>query len=521
MPCILPLRMQGIKFLIMKRFYFLILLLSPLFATAQEGFINHYTFDRPGVIISDMLLDNDTLILCGLIFPEEPPFIQGIFIAKLDTLGNVLSVKSHFDSLGRHYVLGTFPSGLVKAPDQSGYILLGGVFQSATGMVMKIDNEGEKIWVKEYFDSLSRVDFYKKIIEVPGGYLIGGNKQRLDYSGDIFIKKINHQGEDVWEEWFGTTNNKVDGFGDVFRLNDNEFIIGGSIIPNQNVPWQQTTSKVQIFAIDSLGNEEWRWEGEPSLEEIGLRGLHLNADSNWIYATIRGEFESDGFLKQQPRVIVRNSDFELVRGLDMNGFGGNVESFFYDLVPLSDGGYLGLGSVPVPVDSPIIARLHLRAWMSRMDLDGDTLWERKDLLFPDTLFGTRQILHSAVELSSGSIIAAGYYSANAQQWGMLIKVDRNGCMETINCSPITSVISSSATHAKEIRAYPNPTSSLVQFDTPDIDIWEKIEAVDFSGRVMKVALSTNEIDLGGLTAGVYFVRLWKSDKYQIKKIIKQ
>ena len=88
---------------------------------------------------------------------------------------------------------------------------------------------------------------------------------------------------------------------------------------------------------------------------------------------------------------------------------------------LENGDFLGLGKNNEKVPNPVLAEDHGYAWMVRMEYDGDTLWERKDLVFPDSIFATGQYLHSAVELSSGSIIAAGYYdsSADPKNWGIL------------------------------------------------------------------------------------------------------
>ncbi len=507
----------------MKRPCILFFLLLPFFTKAQEGFINHYDLGYPGMVFTNLLLHEDTLVASGIVIQDTFPYLTLLSLAKLDTNGNVLVHYDYMDSLGANYSFGETPRGLLRCSDGSGYILLGHAFERNTGLAMKIGNNGEQVWVKEFTDSNSQQDIYREITEVGDGYLIGGYKQRLDFSTDIFVKKINHQGEDVWERWYGTTNNRRDYFGDIFLLDNNEYIIGGSTSQNQDIPWQQATSTIRIFAIDSLGNEKWEWESDPSLEELWLRGLHINGDGNWIYSTVRGEFEFDGFMRRQPRVIVRDSDFDIVKAVDMADFGGNVGNFFYDLVSLSDGGYLGVGSVRVPVDSPIIAIAHLRTWMSRMDIDGDTLWERKDLVFPDTLFATGQYLHSAIELPSGSIIAAGYYSslADTKDWGVLIKVDKNGCVDTINCSPITSTIAPIAQEVGEIKVYPNPASSVVHFDSPESSSWDRIELFDYIGRRMGEASNTNQMDIGGLPAGVYFVRLWRSNRSATKKLIKE
>jgi hypothetical protein len=506
----------------MKRPCILFFLLLPFFSKSQEGFINHYDLGHPGMVFTNLVLHEDTLIASGIVIQDTFPYLTLLSLAKLDTNGNILTHYDYMDSLGANYSFGETPRGLLRCSDGSGYVMLGHAFERKTGLAMKIGNNGEQVWVKEYTDSNSQQDIYREIIEVGDGYIIGGYKQRLDFSTDIFVKKIDHEGEGVWEQWYGTTNNRRDYFGDIFLLDDNEYIIGGSTGPNQNVPWQQTTNTIRIFAIDSLGNEKWGWESGPSLEEIWLRGLHINTDGNWIYSTVRGEFEFDGFMKRQPRVIMRDSNFDTVKAVDLDDMDGN-SNYFLDMVQMSDGGWLGVGTNIEKVENPVLAQDHGYAWMCRMDATGDTLWGRKDLVFPDTLFATGQFLHSAVELPSGSIIAAGYYAStpDPKDWGVLIKVDKNGCVDTINCSPITSTIAPFAPTKGEIKVYPNPAGSVVHFDSPESVTWDWIEVFDISGQMMKKELDTSQVDIKELPAGVYFVRLWQSDGYVTKKLIKE
>ena len=507
----------------MKKKIFILLTLLPFFVKAQEGYIIPYDFNKPGAIISDLLLDDDSIIVCGLASPGEPQFVQSLFWAKLDTFGNILNVKFHFDELERDYVLGGFPSGLIKAKDNSGYLIAGGVFQSATGVVLKLDNDGELVWKKEYEDSLSRVDFYRDIVEIKDGYLILGQKQALDYNSNIFVMKINEEGEKLWERVYRETNNRGESFGDITVINDNEYVVGGTMGPILNTPWEEYEATLHIFAIDSLGEQKWYWERDPSLDEVWLLGLNRNSDSNWIYATTRIMFEFDGTVRRQPRVIVRDSNFEIVKEHDLDDFGWNVGHYLANLVPLSNGDFLGVGSSLVYVEEPIIAQSHVRTWMTRMNMEGDTLWERKDLVFPDTLVVTIQYLHSAVELPGGSVIAAGYYDAHSdlKHWGILIKVDRNGCIDTINCNPISGLLEEqlSEKNLEEVHVYPNPAHSTIYLHNEHHLNWDLVELFDIAGRKVKQERQTSTLDVRSLPQGIYYLRIWLDNNYIVKEVI--
>ncbi len=73
----------------------------------------------------------------------------------------------------------------------------------------------------------------------------------------------------------------------------------------------------------------------------------------------------------------------------------------------------------------------------------------------------------------------------------------------------------------QVTAFPNPVGDIVRFDSPNSGAWEKIEVFDYSGRRSKEALNTNHLSVGGLPSGIYFVRLWQSGRYKIKRIIKK
>lgn len=491
------------------------------YTKAQIGFIQHYDFGVPGSYFSSMVLDEDTLIITGLISPEQPPYTQGILFAKLDTLGNILSFITHFDSLDRHYYANHTPSGLIKLQDNSGYILTGGV-SSGNGIVMKLDNNGELIWVKEYFDNSSLIDFFSKIIEVEDGLLIGGRKQALNHEMNIFIKKLNYQGDELWQKLYGENNGREEHLGSFIKLGDNEFVIGANSGTNANLPWQQFLSKVEIFAIDSLGNEIWSWESDLSLEELWIRGLNRDDNGNWIYATVLGEFEFDGFLKRQPRLMIRDSNFNVIEEKFLAPIAGNYGHVVENVIPLSGGEWLGVGSVADSVDVPIIAIGHLAAWTFKFNETGDTLWERRDLTFPDTLSATVQILHSAVELSSGSIVVAGNYEDAFQStpdWGIILKMNKNGCMDTLFCSQITSL--NDFFLEDEIKVFPNPTENEVSFVNQDDETWDTIEIFDFSGKMLKTVKNKNIINLEKLASGIYLAKIWKSGKYKFEKVMKK
>ena len=421
-----------------------------------------------GSVFTNIMLDGDTLVATGIGITEPPEQAQVIVFAKLDTNGNVLLKTIVEDSLGASYTP-EYPRGFLKMQDGSGYVLLCHVFERKNGIVLKLDKDGNLLWVKEYEDEESRQDHYEAILEVEGGFFITGSKQAQDYSNNLFVMKTDRFGNKLWERAYGENNDRRDSFGKIFKESSNEFIIGGSTGSNQNVPWQEWQWTIQVFAIDSIGNEKWSWESDLSLEEVLINGLHQTDNGYWAYTTAKIEFDLDGSMRGQPKFVIRDNNFEIVEEkiMDEPDFQYN---FFVDMIRLSNGDWFSFGINTEEVDNPQGADLHAYAWMVRMDEYGDTLWTRKDLVLPDTSqFGTFQMLHSAVELPSGNIIVAGYLeafiSSSLANLGVLIKVDRNGnlldCLYVGTDEAWNNIM-------PQVTIYPNPATDNLFIKMPEL-----------------------------------------------------
>lgn len=496
----------------MKKILLLALTINAFCSIAQEGFINSYDIERPGVVFSNLLLNEDTIVVTGLILSDSIPQAQGILFVKLDTFGNVIEYTMHFDSMGYNYGLGDRPNGFIKLKNGTGYLVLTGEFETTDGVLLKLDLDGNLVWKNKYPDSTSLQDYYKRIVETKDGFLLLGRKFKSNGQGDIFIMKLDENGEKKWEKYFGTDGRNDDAT-NILMVNDNEYVIGGSTGDNQNVPWQEWQNTVKIFAIDSLGNEKWSWESGPSLEELWIKGLQRTNNGGWAYATARGEFEPDGYMKRQARFIIRDSSFNIVEERLLDDLDLGFYNYLLDLEPASDGGWIGVGANFEWVTDPVWAESHVYAWMVRIDETGDTLWTRNDLAFPDTpTYASLQFLHSAVELPGGSVIAAGYYQPDGPgaNLGILIKVDRDGCL--VGCSPL-NVAGWLDVPKTEVSVFPNPAKNKVTVEMPlplTTEMgWSLYDAIGqrVLFHTLQKGITSTDIPLKSIPPGLYFWEL--------------
>ncbi len=151
---------------------------------AQDGFIQAYDLDQVGMTFHNMLLVEDTLIVCGKIKTDEN-FQWGVFFAKFDTLGNILDHKIHFDSLGDNF---SFEQGyeMIQTSD-GGYALVGQMFNRQFPVLIKLNNIGNLEFAKEYPDTTVFDIRHWNLIEIENGYLSIGVKQQKD---DFVFAKV-------------------------------------------------------------------------------------------------------------------------------------------------------------------------------------------------------------------------------------------------------------------------------------------------------------------------------------------
>jgi Secretion system C-terminal sorting domain len=509
----------------MKNAFILCLLLFiVLHARGQQGFIKNYNFNYPqAMVFNTLLLDDSELIICGHIRDSIYPYQVGVVFTKLDTSGNVINYTTYYDSLGYNYTPGEYPGGLIKLQNNTGYLFAGNIFEGSGGFLSKWDLEGNLVWFKKLEDSVSLTGFYFLLKETPTGFLVGGFKQVQSGSAnlDAFLLKTDKQGNVQWEQRYGELYN-ADILNSIVKINNNEYLLGGLRGAGGGLP----TTEIQIIAVDSVGIEKWTWESDTPEEpnaynNIGCYGLQQDEETgNWAYATSRNEVDIDGAIRTQAKFVIRDSNFNLITEQVYDNIEGRI-NILYNLINLSNGGWLAMGGNSEAVEEPVIALGHVYSWMVRIDESGDSLWTRKDLVFPDTTYATEQYLHSAVELPSGSIIAAGYYHSfgTESDHGFLIKIDCQGNVDTLlTCIPLVSLTEKISSFSN-LKIFPNPATDMLYFESEQVAFWDKAELLDVTGRAVKTESNTAEIKTEGLSPGMYILRLWKEGRHWIRKVV--
>ena len=134
----------------MQRFLQLLIftLLLPTLLPAQ-GYNKLLTNGFNEASYSNMSIENDTLTMIGFCRDDFHP-TTGIYLQKTDSLGNVMSIKSHFTD--EDFWAGTYHQGFIKLKYQEGYAIVGTHFSTKRGYLLRLNNEGEFISLKRYIE---------------------------------------------------------------------------------------------------------------------------------------------------------------------------------------------------------------------------------------------------------------------------------------------------------------------------------------------------------------------------------
>ena len=488
-------------------------------AQTPHTFFQAYGADVDQMVFTRMILDDDTLVISGNVTNTQISNQSGMLIAKIDTSGNLIWSKVHYPKNGLNYSKTSNKKGLVKAPDSSGYYALGHIYEHSTGVLIKYDNNGNFLWQKEYPDGNSLQDYYDEIFVLENGLFILGKKQLSNYLFSVFLMKVDFQGNQLWQRYYDS-GDRNRGFNSFLRLNDNEFVIGTITSPpswNGNQP--DDTFSTIISGIDKDGNVLWEWEGALSQDEGGAGALYHDYEGNWKYKSGRIRIFEDGTAVVQPSFVKRDAEFNLISTTYYDTL-DYARNGFYDMIHLQSGGFLAVGHNKEDTTG-LLFDTYRFGWMMRLDADGNTLWERLDLTPIDTL-ATANHWTTAVELESGSIIAVGTATTNAgffefRDWGSLIKVDKNGCIE-MSCA-ITGLFEPEIFH-KEVSIYPNPFHDQINIDTRG-----KYQVVIYNIYGQRIFYQAEvkdftSLNLPKLLPGSYFVQLIFEDGQQVVKVVK-
>jgi hypothetical protein len=343
-----------------------------------------------------------------------------VYIIKLDENGNIVWEETYG---GRN----DDGASSIQQTTDGGYIVAGGTNSYGAGgsdvYIIKLDENGNIVWEKTYGGSKN--DGASSIQQTKdGGYIVAGWTRSFgkgDY--DVYIIKLDENGDKVWEKTYGKS--KDDGANSIQQTTEGGYIVAG---------WTWSFGKgedVYIIKLDGNGNKIWEknysaegWDEASSIQQTKDGGYIVAGWTKSFGPNERVVYPIYGIVYWDVYIIKLNVNGNKIwEKIYKGGSFGNLESLYtttdnwvYSIQQTKDGGYIVAGwtsGYKVKGENVYIIKL---------DANGNKVWEKK--------YGGEDYYraYSIQQTKDGGYIVAG--ETNSFGEGdydvYIIKLDENG-----------------------------------------------------------------------------------------------
>jgi hypothetical protein len=358
-----------------------------------------YQLSAPWAIISSVLQTKDGYLAIG--YAQKKNVSTDGVVLNMEKMGQdqyygfVLKVNSFGDTLWskliNKYDSQTF--GDFCNSRDGNYLLLG--FSTNDGKdkvsVMKINANGEEIYYQTYSpDVFSSASFI--IQDTDNGYLIGGTKYVGAYESDIVLVKIDETGEIIWKHEYHE--------GKSSRITNAKKTKAGTTIIAAYMQ-ESAGAKRYLFEVDTIGKVLWKkvYGGDYYLADVveDEEGFVTvgNSSSNRL-AVMKVDYKGEK---------VWEKEFSHQFSKEANSIFRTTKGDFVI------GGIQGTGSNSRDV------------LLFKINTQGELIWEK---LYPGA-----QLVYSVSTTSDDGYIIGGFDSMGfTNGWGVLVKVDKDGVLNT-------------------------------------------------------------------------------------------
>ncbi len=487
---------KKIKNIIMRTFLFFFILLSiSIAAHSQSSFSMKYDFDS-GALLNNMRIVDDTIYVKGLISDKETGQ-PCILYARIDSFGVLIDYHQYCDSLGRVYTSNkNYP--FIACTD-GGFLIEDDIYGSGgnTGLYKLSKNGAVEFYTEYERPENIRTVLPKQLLELEDGYFVLHDIQLHDYTSRIQLIKLSKTGNIMWEEVYDR-NEPTNLFG-ITKIDEDEILIIGS----------KAKKGIWFFTIDSLGNKQW----ERFLNNWPSGSFHLTltqtGNGEWMYLSLPVTI----FRRDPLRYGITPTVGKLTSEMEREWEDVVAESCWptndqlYTLKETPDGNWTVAGKMMAPFPSDVTEEGNWDAYEEHLcsykfNPEGDSIWLHCYKPFEEEglINSPSWVAHDV--LSSGALVAAGYFYKNGVYHPVLVKVDKNGCLDT-PCLPTSTEASSMN---KDLKVYPNPARNLLNIKSEKAIKSYAIYSI-YGQLLLSDMMSNTEIDILGLSSGTYFLSI--------------
>jgi hypothetical protein len=271
-----------------------------------------------------------------------------VYIIKLNGNGNKVWEKTYGGSNNDE-------AFSIEQTKDGGYIVAGLTNSFGAGdwdvYIIKLDGNGNKVWEKIYGGSNNDEAFSIEQTK-DGGYIVAGLTNSFGAGDwDVYIIKLDGNGNKVWEKTYGGSNN--DGAYSIQQTNDGGYIVAG---------WSNSFgvgyADVYVIKLDGNGNKVWEKTYGGS-DYDGAYSIEQTKDGGYIVAGLTNSFGAGDW------------DVYIIK-LDGNGnkvwektYGGSNNDGVISIQQTTDGGYIAGGTYSFGAG-------YADVYIIKMDSEGNT-----------------------------------------------------------------------------------------------------------------------------------------------------
>ena len=535
----------------------------------------------PGVGVSDLISNGNT----------------DVFVSKLDSNGDFVWAKKigganndngtsiNIDALGNVYTTGKFSGTVDFDPSAAtSNLMSNGGFNE--GFVTKWEANGDFVWAQQMGGGSANAS----ALDVSGNiFTIGNFNGTIDFDPtantvnltssaltDIFVSKLDGNGNFVWAKGFGGTNNDngisiaVDAFSNVYTTG--QYYGTGDFDPGVGVSSFTSNGFYEIFIskLDANGNFVWASslgntshdEGNgivvDTLNNIYTTGYFRNTvdfDHSVSTTNLTSNGGGDVFIQKLNQCSpstgiftqISCDSFEWVDG-DGNTYTSSNNSATHILT--SVGGCDSVITLNLTINNSntgtdIQATCNSYTW-----IDGITYYSSNNTATHtltnaancDSVVTLNLTITDVSTTLSGLTISANNITATSYQWincldntalqgetnssftattngDYAIIIAANACSDTSDCVSISTVGINDLAF-ENISVYPNPTNGIVNLNISET--LSSIRIMDLTGKTIQVFNAESaKLDISNFTAGIYFLEIANAERKSVVKIVKK
>ena len=206
-----------------------------------------------------------------------------IWVLKLRNDGTIAWQKTYGGNARWYY------ASSIRQTTDGGYILSGGTnpitssysYKTDDLLVLKLNADGTVEWQRTYSGLMNELG--SSIQQTPdGGYILSGQTQLGYRNSDIWLLKLDKNGQIIWQKAYGGWDR--DGVGSVQQTSDGGYIVTGVISPFR-VQWVDTW----ILKIKNDGAVEWqKCYGGDKVDVVG--SIQQTPDGGYVVAGTTSSF---------------------------------------------------------------------------------------------------------------------------------------------------------------------------------------------------------------------------------------